>query len=107
MTAPGNAPWVLTVGASNHNGTSDRGDDSVAVFSSRGPTGVTSDAKPDIVAPGVGIESLSAPDSTLYTTRATHSTVVWGSMVVWGTTVVWGSVCSDPVCDTIWNPDVR
>ena len=66
ITAPANAPWVLTVGATSHAGTIDRADDSMARFSSRGPTAVDYLAKPDIVAPGVGIESLSAPGSTLY-----------------------------------------
>jgi len=66
ITAPGNAPWVLTVGASSHMGTIDRHDDVVAPFSSRGPTAVDAIAKPDVVAPGVGIESLSAPGSLLY-----------------------------------------
>jgi serine protease AprX len=66
ITAPGNAPWVLTVGASSHMGTIDRQDDVVAPFSSRGPTAVDGVAKPDLVAPGVGIESLSAPGSLLY-----------------------------------------
>ena len=37
ITAPGNAPWVLTVGASSHMGTIDRADDTMAAFSSRGP----------------------------------------------------------------------
>jgi serine protease AprX len=71
ITAPGNAPWVLTVGASNHQGTINRADDTVATFSSRGPSAVDYLAKPDIVAPGVGIESLSSPGSTLYSTRST------------------------------------
>jgi serine protease AprX len=66
ITAPGNAPWVLTVGASNHMGSSDRSDDRMAAFSSRGPTAEDVTAKPDLVAPGVGIESLSNPDSTFY-----------------------------------------
>jgi serine protease AprX len=66
VTSPGNAPWVLTVGASNHQGTLARGDDTVAAFSSRGPTWIDFSAKPDLVAPGVGIESLSDPQSTLY-----------------------------------------
>lgn len=72
VTAPGNAPWVLTVGASSHMGTADRFDDTIATFSSRGPTAVDLSAKPDLVAPGVGIESLSDPDSTLYSTRAAY-----------------------------------
>ena len=66
IAAPGNAPWVVTVGASSHMGTTDRADDTMAAFSSRGPTPVDRAAKPDLVAPGVGIESLSAPNSLLY-----------------------------------------
>jgi serine protease AprX len=65
ITAPGNAPWVLTVGASSHMGTTDRADDTMAKFSSRGPTRFDYTAKPDLVAPGVGTESLSVPGSTL------------------------------------------
>ena len=72
VTAPGNAPWVLTVGASSHMGTADRSDDNIAQFSSRGPTAIDYGAKPDLVAPGVGIESLSSPDSALYSTRASY-----------------------------------
>jgi serine protease AprX len=70
ITSPGNAPWVLTVGASSHTGTLDPSDDTMALFSSRGPTAIDYSAKPDIVAPGVGIESLSNPDSTLYATAS-------------------------------------
>jgi len=66
ITAPGNAPWVVTVGAASHQGTTDRADDVVAAFSSRGPTYLDYSAKPDLVAPGVGLESLSDPSSALY-----------------------------------------
>jgi hypothetical protein len=61
---------VLAVGASSHRGTADRADDRVASFSSRGPTTIDYAAKPDVVAPGVGIESLSNPDSVFYVTKA-------------------------------------
>ena len=71
ITAPGNAPWVLTVGASSEQGTSVRSDDTLARFSSRGPTWIDFAAKPDLVAPGVGIESLSDPGSTLYASLPT------------------------------------
>jgi serine protease AprX len=71
-TAPGNAPWVLTVGASSHMGTTRREDDTMAAFSSRGPSAVDWGAKPDVVAPGVGIESLSDPDSAFYTTKSAY-----------------------------------
>jgi serine protease AprX len=72
ITAPGNSPWVLTVGASSHQGTVDRADDTLASFSSRGPTAQDRAAKPDLVAPGVGIESLSDAASTFYTTQASY-----------------------------------
>jgi serine protease AprX len=72
ITAPGNAPWVLTVGASTHQGTTLRADDAIAPFSSRGPAAIDAAAKPDLVAPGVGIESLSDSDSALYRTRAPY-----------------------------------
>jgi len=70
ITSPANAPWVLTVGASSHMGTTTRADDTIARFTSRGPTAIDRRAKPDIVAPGVGIESLSNPDSALYTSSS-------------------------------------
>jgi serine protease AprX len=72
ITAPGNAPWVLTVGAYSHEGTLSRGDDKIALYSSRGPTAHDFTAKPDVVATGTGIVSLSAPGSLLYETKATY-----------------------------------
>ncbi|HET9830566.1 MAG TPA: S8 family peptidase, partial [Vicinamibacterales bacterium] len=69
ITAPANAPWVLTVGASSTNGTLTRGDDTLGDFSSRGPTAIDFIAKPDLVAPGTGTISLSAPGSTFYLTK--------------------------------------
>jgi serine protease AprX len=78
ITAPGNAPWVLTVGASSHNGTANRNDDAMAAFSSRGPSFIDYAAKPDLVAPGVGIESLADATSTLF---ATHTAArLWGTL---------------------------
>jgi len=72
ITAPGNAPWVLTVGASSHMGTIDRSDDTIAAFSSRGPSAIDAFAKPDVVAPGVGIESLIGPDSAMYSSMSAY-----------------------------------
>ena len=66
ISSPGNAPWVLTVGATNHQKTVTRGDDTIAPFSSRGPTLIDRGMKPDVLAPGVGIESLADPGSTLF-----------------------------------------
>jgi serine protease AprX len=81
VTAPGNAPWVLTVGASSHMGTADRADDVMAAFSSRGPTPVDYAAKPDVVAPGVGIESLSDPASALYEKQSAY--LLDGTVSTW------------------------
>jgi serine protease AprX len=78
ITAPGNAPWVLTVGASSHMGTADRLDDEMAGFSSLGPTRFDYAAKPDIVAPGVGLVSMSEPGSFLYETRPLNR--IWGML---------------------------
>ncbi len=78
ITAPGNAPWVLTVGASSHMGTVDRTDDTVAGFSSRGPTYIDYSAKPDIVAPGVGIESLADAGSLIFATYPRAR--LWGTV---------------------------
>jgi serine protease AprX len=78
ITAPGNAPWVITVGASAHHGTADRGDDTVAPFTSRGPSAIDATPKPDIVAPGVGIESLADSSSLLFTARP--SARLWGTL---------------------------
>jgi len=72
ITAPANAPWVLTVGASNHQGTPARVDDVVAGYSSRGPTRIDFAAKPDLVAHGSGIVSLSDPHSLFYATKADY-----------------------------------
>jgi serine protease AprX len=72
ISAPGNAPWVLTVGASSTMGTNDRRDDTVANYSSRGPTMVDFAAKPDLVAPGTGTVSLSDANSLFYVTKAAY-----------------------------------
>src|SRR3954464_2285586 len=76
--APGNAPWVITVGASSHNGTTDRADDTIAAFSSRGPSAIDFQAKPDLVAPGVGIESIAEAGSTLWNTKPLMR--LWGTV---------------------------
>jgi serine protease AprX len=68
ISAPGNAPWVLTVGASSTQGTAARTDDIIGSYSSRGPTYLDWNAKPDLVAPGTGTVSLASPGSTFYTT---------------------------------------
>ena len=51
-------------------GTLDRRDDTMARYSSRGPTCIDFVAKPDLVAPGTGTVSLAAPGSTFYATKS-------------------------------------
>lgn len=63
ITSPGHAPWVITVGATNTHGTVARSDDTIASFSSCGPTPIDGMIKPDLVAPGCGIVSVGAKDS--------------------------------------------
>jgi subtilisin family serine protease len=78
ITSPGNAPWVLTVGATDHRMTPGRGDDTVASFSSRGPTLFDGAMKPDVVAPGVAIESLADSASTIFALNADAR--IWGTV---------------------------
>jgi serine protease AprX len=59
-------------------GTADRADDEMAGFSSHGPTRFDYQAKPDIVAPGVGLVSMSEPGSFLYETRPLNR--IWGML---------------------------
>ena len=58
ITAPGNDPYVITVGAMKTEGTATRSDDLVASYSSKGPTLFDQIVKPDIVAPGNQIVSI-------------------------------------------------
>ena len=64
VTAPGNAPWVLTVGAYSHMGTPTP-DDRVAGYSSRGPTDVR-------LLPPSPIRSRRARASSRSTTTTAH-----------------------------------
>src|SRR5271166_4617498 len=61
IEAPGNDPYVITVGAMNSKGTPDRADDVMASYSSKGPTAIDHIVKPDLVAPGNRVVSLQEP----------------------------------------------
>jgi serine protease AprX len=67
ISAPGNDPYVITVGAVSTHGTDTTLDDTLASYSSKGPTLVDHVVKPDIVAPGNRLVSLIANGSTLDT----------------------------------------
>jgi len=59
ITAPGNSPYVITVGAMNTVGTLTIADDKIASYSSKGPTVIDHIVKPDLMAPGNRIISLN------------------------------------------------
>jgi serine protease AprX len=63
VTAPGRDPWVLTVGATDTQGTATTSDDAVADFSGSGTS--ARQRKPEVLAPGVDVVSLRAPGSYL------------------------------------------
>jgi len=65
ITSPGTEPSVITVGAMKTWGTDVRTDDSVASYSSRGPTFIDNFVKPDITAPGSNVVSVLSPNCTL------------------------------------------
>src|SRR3954451_994184 len=64
VLAPGNDPFVITVGSSNDRTTVNNNDDKLATFSASGPT-VDGLAKPDLLAPGRSIISSRSPGSTV------------------------------------------
>src|SRR5438309_857953 len=67
ITAPGNDPYVITVGAMKTMETASRADDLIATYSSKGPTMLDHVVKPDLVAPGNLIASdLASTTDTLY-----------------------------------------
>lgn len=66
ITSPANGARIIAVGAVDGQGTAARSDDRVADYSSRGPTRFDLIVKPDIVATGHRVVSLSAPGSYLF-----------------------------------------
>ena len=67
ITAPGNDPYVITVGGVKDEGTTVRTDDLIASYSSKGPTLFDHYVKPDVVAPGNLVISTLPPGLTLST----------------------------------------
>ena len=64
ITSPGDDPYVITVGAADDATTVAKSDDTVASYSSTGPTALGV-AKPDLVAPGNHLVSTRAIGSTV------------------------------------------
>ena len=88
--SPGHDPVIITVGAINDNNTIRPDDDTVASFSSRGPT-IDGLIKPDVVAPGMNIVALRSPGS--FIDKKSKETRVDG----WHTTLS-GTSMATPVC---------
>ena len=65
ISKPGDDPLVITVGATDDNGTVPTTDDTVPSFSSVGPTWADGWFKPDLAAPGRSVVSVMAPNSTI------------------------------------------
>lgn len=84
ISKPADDPLVITVGAVDDRGTGNRGDDTIPAFTAQGPVvqGPADDrlvvAKPDVVAPGVGLVSLVAPGSHIEQTAPPSSVGVAG-----------------------------
>ncbi|MEW6279671.1 MAG: S8 family peptidase [Candidatus Eremiobacterota bacterium] len=80
IKAPGDSPFVITVGAVDDQNTPDPGDDQVTEFSSRGPT-LYGAQKPDIVAPGEAIMAPLSPatgaEARAQRFELVHQTLQW------------------------------
>ncbi|MBV9760002.1 MAG: S8 family peptidase [Acidobacteriaceae bacterium] len=74
IDAPGNDPYVITVGAMNAKFTPFQGDDVITTYTSRGPTMIDHIVKPDLVAPGNHVSSLL--DNTGYLSKTYPQNVV-------------------------------
>jgi len=78
INSPANAPSSIAVGAVDSKNSITRDGDTVAGFSSRGPTWFDALAKPDVVAPGVHLVSDTDTASYLYTNLANNRQTVNG-----------------------------
>lgn len=106
--APGNDPYVITVGATDDQGTPWVGDDTEASWSSQG---VTEDGfqKPDVLAPGAHIVTTLAPGSAFAT--LCPSCVVQGAYFQVSGTSLAAPIVSGVVADLLaahpdWTPSM-
>lgn len=105
---PGDDPLVITVGATDSMGTTDRRDDIVSAFSSRGPTVADGLMKPDLVAPGAHLVGLRSPGSTIdegFPEARVDNAYFRGSGTSFSTAVVSGAVALLRQAHPTWTPD--
>jgi len=105
--APGNDPYVITVGSVDDQGTKRTSDDKLTDWSSRGTTQDGFD-KPDVVAPGAHIVAPYAPGSDFGT--LCPSCIVDGQYFKVGGTSMSTAIVSGLVADLLeahptWTPD--
>ena len=79
IAAPGDDPYVITVGAMKPMETVSRADDLIASYSSKGPTLYDHIVKPDIVAPGNMLISVLASSSSTLAKAAPGNVVALSS----------------------------
>jgi serine protease AprX len=106
--APGNDPFVITVGAADLNGTpTNRGDDFAAPWSAYGYT-LDGFAKPDIGAPGralIGPVQASATMPLEHPERVTASGYMWMSGTSFAAPIVSGAAAQLLAKYPSWTPD--
>ena len=83
--APGNDPYVITVGATNTHGTGLQTSQTMTSYSSKGPTSFDHIVKPDLVAPGNRVVShMAGSNNTLITAHpglAVYPCSNWGKQL--------------------------
>jgi serine protease AprX len=104
---PADDPFVLTVGSIDDSGTTTLSDDNVPPWSARGPTAADGFAKPDVVAPGVGLISLAAPGASITSQfpPAMDAPYRQGSGTSMSAAVVSGLVADILSAEPGWSPD--
>jgi serine protease AprX len=66
ILSPGNSPAVITVGSVDTNGSPTLADDTIPLYSSRGPARFTNVPKPDLAAPGQNLVATAALHGSMY-----------------------------------------
>jgi serine protease AprX len=107
LHAPGNDPFVITVGASDINGSVDAGDDFAAPWSAWGytPDGFL---KPDVCAPGRVIDAAAPSNSSMYVNhpeRVVDSGYMWMSGTSFAAPIVSGTAAYLMSEHPDWTPD--
>jgi serine protease AprX len=106
LNDPAYDPYVVAVGAADTKGTLDHGDDTVSDFSAAG----SSTRTPDLVAPGVQVESLRVPgsviDATVGVREGADPRFVRGSGTSQAAAVVSGLAAIVVQSRPTWTPDM-